>query len=275
MKRTFPIIVVIAGSLILMAASMSVGSSLEAKQSADLSPRSYLPFISSHETDLFDMADYIVGDGRLYEVWHSSNNQARHQTQFASQRFYHTKGNEIKAEWEELWLDNEFVYRGTDTSPGSGLYYTLRDGGQYGSRWSPRHWRVGDIYERNPWVTFYYKSNCAVDKEFPHRTWLRFEAYYREYTLASGIVVDYVVVLDWLLHPDGPPAERYYYARDYGLVAWQNSHGDFSYVSEVHAPGARKDNTREVIGCLNMGDRLAPAQPDYPLHPFEPPYRAK
>lgn len=279
MKRTFPFFVVIAGILIIVAAGMSASSSLEAKQSSDLSPRSYLPFVSN-ETDLFDMADYIVGDGRLYEVWQwiaseNRSTQARHQTQFDGPRFYHTKGNEFHAEWEELWMDNDFVYRGTDTSPGSGLYYTLRDGGKYGSKWSPRHWRVGDVYERNPWVTFYHKSDCAVDKEFPHRTWLRFEAYHPEFTLGSGIVVNYVVVLDWLLEPDGPPAERYFYARDFGLVAWQNGHGDYSFVSEVHGQGAREDNSREMIQCLDMGDRPAPAQPDYPLRPFKPPYRAK
>jgi hypothetical protein len=52
---------------------------------------------------VFDMVQFMVGDGRLYEVQHSSGSQARHQTQVEPARFYHTKGNEINAAWEELW----------------------------------------------------------------------------------------------------------------------------------------------------------------------------
>jgi len=241
-------------------------------------PRSYFPLvrIDRPERTEFDMADFMVGDGRLYEVWHSNDSQARHQTQFENSRFFHTKGIPL-AEWEELWIDNNFVYRGTDTSPGDGRYYTLRnkDTGQYGSKWAPRYWRVGDVYERFPLVTFYYKSGCAQDVHGTQQTWLKFAAYYPKYTFGSGIVVDEVIALDWLLSQGGQPEERYFYARDYGLVGWQNSKGDYSYVSEVHAPGTRPDNTREVISCLDTGGWPVPDLLLWPELPNVPPYRAK
>ena len=81
-----------------------------------------IPEPTTNPSVVKDMADYLIGDGRLYEVQHSSGSQARHQTQFEESRFFHTKGDEIKAEWEELWADEDLIFRGTDTSPGSGQY---------------------------------------------------------------------------------------------------------------------------------------------------------
>lgn len=273
-------------ALLILTAALATAQDRSQAASSETTPRAYLPLLRA-ERDLkgtFDMANFIVGSGGLYEVWQyiasqNRESQARHQTQFKGQRFYHTKGNELYAEWEELWLDADYVYRGTDTSPGSGLYYTLRDAGQYGSKWSPRHWNVGDIFERNPMVTFYYKSNCAVNANFPQRTWLKFVAYYPQFTFDAGgpddITVYEVIELAWLLVKDGQPEERYFYARDFGLVGWANNHGDFSRISEIHAPGARPDNAAEVIPCLDTGDSAVPDVLIWPVRPYEPPYRAK
>ncbi len=218
----------------------------------------YLPLVMKSDTTpsdlLFDMTQFMVGSGVLYEVRHSSGSQARHQTQVNLSRFYHTKGNEISAEWEELWHTQEFIMRGTDTSPGSGLYYTLRETGQYGSAWSPRYWRVGDVFERAPLVTFYRKTDCVPQSSGLQRTWLQFEAYYPSYTFDSGITLDNVIQLAWLLQPTSAPMERYFYAQDYGLVGWWSNDRGMSYISEIHAPGQRPDNKREIISCLDYGD---------------------
>jgi hypothetical protein len=205
----------------------------------------------------YDMVAFMVGDGRLYEVQHSSGSQARHQTQFEGTSFYHTKGNEYSAEWEELWASATTIYRGTDTSPGNGQYYTLRDPGMYGSAWAPRFWTVGDVFRRLPLVTFYQKSDCAPVMGGYQESWLRFEAYYPNYTFASGITLANVVELAWLPSPTGEPLESYFYAQQFGLVGWQSSSQGLSYVSELHEPGTRPDNTREVIPCLNR----SPMQP--------------
>ena len=206
-----------------------------------------------------DMANYLTGDGRLYEVQHSTGSQARHQTQFEDSRFFHTKGNEVKAEWEELWADDRVISRGTDTSPGNDLYYTLyRDdgpGSPVGSAWMPRYWEVGDIYKRNPYVVFYRKSDCKIEISGSQETWLRFEAYYPQYTFQSGITLNNVIKLAWLLTENGQPEENYFYAEGYGLVGWGSQSHGFSYISELHAPGARPDNTREVISCLGKLDQ--------------------
>ena len=219
----------------------------------------YLPLVLNAPANVpdsgYDMVPFMAGTrggGILYEVQHSSGPQARHQTQIEPARFYHTKGNEISAEWEELWYDDTFIWRGTDTSPGNNQYYTLRSGNQYGSAWSPRYWNVGDIFERDPIVTFYDKSNCTPRSSGLQRTWLKFEAYYPNYTFSSGITLDNVVQLAWLLSPTAAPLERYFYAQGYGLVGWWSNDRGMSYISEIHAPGQRLDNRRENIPCLNL-----------------------
>lgn len=233
----------------------------------------YFPIAYVSTSGTLDMVDFLLGDGRLYEVQHSNGSQARHQTQGDVNRFYHTKG-EIVGEWEELWADQTHIMRGTDTSPGDGQYYTLRDDGVYGSRWSPRHWRPGEVYERNAHVTFYYKNNCqpVPGASGTQRSWLRFEAYYPTYTFDSGLVLNDVVELAWLLQPDGQPAERYFYARGFGLVGWSSVSSGHSYISVIHDPGDRPDNPREEISCL---DQSAISFNLLDLRPLPPPYRAK
>lgn len=250
---------------------------ISAAQYKSTAPTVYFPAVFSSRTDpVFDMAAFMVGDGRLYEVMHISGSQARHQTQSTSTRFYHTKGNEIKAEWEELWLDGDFVYRGTDTSPGDNRYYTLYESGLAGSPWSPRYWRVGDLYERNPYVVFYGKDNCEIVASGYQRSWLRFEGYYPTYTFKSGLRLNNVIELTWLLQTNGQPIESYFYARSYGLVGWGSSDRGYSYINEIHALGARPDNQREVIGCLsNLDLRQLRYSPELNFGPLPPNFRAK
>jgi hypothetical protein len=232
-------------------------------------PAVFMPAMSSP----YDMTRFMIGDGRLYEVLHSGGSQARHQTQIEAGRFYHTKGNEWQAEWEQLWAAGNIIYRGTDTSPGNNQYYTLYENNVPGSAWSPRFWNVGDLFERNAYVVFYNKSDCQVVASGFQRSWLRFEAYHPTFTFESGIQLHNVVQLSWLLQPDGAPIESYYYAQFHGLVGWGSVDRGYSYVSELHAPGERPDNTREEIPCLASGAlRLSP---ELNFGPLPPGYRAK
>lgn len=232
----------------------------------------YFPIVMYFEPPLappYDMARFIKGDGRLYEVQHSGGAQARHQTQFENNLFFHTKGNESYAEWEELWATSHFIYRGTDTSPGNGHYYTLRDEGEYGSKWAPRFWNVGQIFERNPHVMFYNKSDCSEVVGGFQRSWLLFEAYHPYYTFQSGLRLANVAQLAWLTEPNGQPEERYYYAENYGLVGWSSRTNGFSYISEMHNSGQRPNNAREVIPCLDQSPNWNTRRFDGPL-PYWP-----
>lgn len=238
----------------------------------------YLPAVfntAGSSAPVFDMADFMIGDGRLYEVRHNSGSQARHQTQTLFERFYHTKGNEVSAEWEELWIRGDKVFRGTDTSPGNNQYYTLYELGIPGSAWSPRRWRVGDKFERNPYVVFYDKGSCQIVASGFQRSWLRFEGYYPVYTFEGGLRLSNVVELTWLLSPNGQPIESYFYAASYGLVGWGSSDRGYSYINEIHAPGQRPNNKRETIRCSNLQLNFLRMSPELNFGPLPPGYRAK
>ncbi len=263
---------------VALTARQQVGraNALPASQPSELANMAYLPAIFGSRADpVFDMVDFMVGDGRLYEVRHNSGSQARHQTQLGGGHFFHTKGNEIKAEWEELWIKGNNVLRGTDTSPGNDQFYTLYENGLAGSAWSPRYWSVGDVYERNPYVVFRRKDNCQIVASGFQRSWLRFEGYYPTYTFQSGIRLENVVELTWLLQEDGQPIESYFYAESYGLVGWGSADRGYSYVNEIHAPGQRPDNKREVINCFNGLSNALRYSSELNFGPLPPGFRAK
>lgn len=255
--------------------SIAMGSPLSNPSSAD-GHRNFLPVVMSSRMDpLYDMTQFMVGDGRLYEVRHSSGSQARHQTQIENTRFFHTKGNEVSAEWEELWATQELIYRGTDTSPGNGNFYTLYENNIAGSPWSPRFWRVNQVFERNPYVVFYRKADCSIVASGFQRSWLKFEAFYPQYTFPNGIKVNNVIQLAWLLQPNGEPEEQYLYAEGFGLVGWGSADRGLSYVSELHGPGQRPNNTREIIRCEANPFTVLPSSEELNFGPLPPPYRAK
>ena len=217
----------------------------------------------------FDLLPYLRGDGRLYEmkyIFDAPNGpligQQRAQTQHEGARFYQTKNSE----WEEMWADDRFIYRGTDTSPGSGNFYTLMDGERYGTTWVPRFMAVDQLYRRSVVVVSRRKGNCVMNSHLSgrHITWVRLEAIHNSLTLPDvegrpgrGHQVDDVVVLAAYNEAKGRPAEkpfeRYYYAKGFGLVMWEGidtDHRGYSFLVQVHKPGDRPDNVRERIPCL-------------------------
>jgi hypothetical protein len=200
-----------------------------------------------------DMLAYLRGDGRLYDLefnWAGGGRQ-RVQTQVDASRFYHVK----HSEWEELWADDVFIYRGTDTSPGGGEVYTLFENGQYGSPWIPRKMTVGVPFRRTPQVIFRRKSDGAEipGKKFVHTTWIMLEAVHRKLKLPGGFEIENVAVLAAMEDAGGKPKttpfERYYYAQKYGLVQWEGSLGRSVIVQEF-ARGTVPDNQREVLPWL-------------------------
>ena len=229
----------------------------------------FLAVIVVAEPTRFDMLPYLRGDGRLYEMKHIFDmpngpliGQQRLQTQVEGERFYQTKNSE----WEELWADERFIYRGTDTSPGSGNFYTLMDGERYGTAWVPRHMAVGQTYRRSVTVVSRRKGNCMMNSHLSgrHVTWIRLEALHDALTLPDvegrpgrGLTVRDVAVLAACSEidgrPDSEPFERYTYAKGFGLVMWQGiavDHKGISFVVQLHNPGDRPDNVRERIPCL-------------------------
>ncbi len=186
---------------------------------------------------VYSMLPFIRGDGRLYELQYtwSGGGRQRIQTQIEGDRFYHVKGSE----WEELWADDHFICRGTDTSPGGGEVYTLFDHGEYGSAWVPLKMSVGVPFRRSPNVVFRRKSDGSnvPNKQYFDITWITLEAVQKTHRFDSGIELENVAVLAAFLDDNGKPKsvpfERYYYAEKYGLVGWEGDPGHSFIASEL------------------------------------------
>ena len=204
---------------------------------------------------IFDMLEFMRGDARLYDMryeWAGGGTQ-RIQTQVDGKYFFHVKNSE----WEELWSDDDFVYRGTDTSPGNGRIYTLFENGKYGSAWVPRHMSVGVPFKRTPLVIFRRKSSGQELQRGTHVTWIKLLAVHSLLRLPSGIQLPNVAELaayeDLGGQPKATPFERYMYAKRYGLVAWNGEGWGRAYLSFEFPPGGAPNNVREVIPWLQRG----------------------
>jgi hypothetical protein len=232
------------------------------------------------------MLDYMRGDGRVYDVefrfpgntWESG--QERMQTQVDGRRFFHLKGGlgAPACNWEELWYDNDFIWRGTDISPNEEEYYQASEDGTYGQRWTPRKASVGTRHFAKPIVTFRRKSDGALvpgktPYQFPH--WIEVRALHPEYTFESGVKLQNVVEIwgylhDETAHAPGLNFERYWYAKGFGLVGWQDPTRNWR--SYIKTPSVNVgDLVRKVVPGLTL-----PALPDInPPAPLPTEYATK
>lgn len=221
----------------------------------------------TEEPVMVDVLPYLRGDGRLYELRNTwGGGGERLQTQFesaTSRRFFESK-NTL---WSELWFDEDFVWRGTDTSPGNGEIYQLYEGATYGSRWIPRRILVGESFKRTALVSFRRKSDGAKipGKEYTHTTWIKVARLHSAYTFQSGMQLEDVLELQGFEDQNGVPKaqpfETYFYAKDYGLVGWQGGPGK-SFIAGL-LPSGTPPNIREALPWLALPP-LPPLETDPP-----------
>ena len=158
------------------------------------------------------------------------------------------------SQWEQFRADDTYIWRGLDTSPGDGRYYWQREPGTDAARWCKRHMRVGETWTGpGHYVQFYDKATCQpveVPWNGPATNNTRLVARHTSKTW-NGITVPDVVELD-----GGPgSAERFFFARGYGLVAWEATWGS-SAISEVNVAG---DTPRAPL----LMRRLTASHPDF------------
>jgi hypothetical protein len=195
---------------------------------------------------MFDLLDHVRGDGRQYEVRNAWGSQERLQTQKDAHHFYQVKN----AQWEQFFHDDDFIYRDIDTSPGAGRFYRLKDDDlPRGSRWLPRRMAIGDTYTQKRRVQFYHKSSGAKSAKNSGEVTdtIQLVAHHAKYRFPTGIELHDVVELAWV---NGK--ERYFYAKNFGLVGWKRKHDDphtppWSAIAEIHQPGTREPFVRERV----------------------------
>lgn len=202
-----------------------------------------------------DLLPYLRGDGRLYTIRAFINgreNNETAQTQTGGARFYQTKNRN----WEEMWFDDNYIYRGIDTSPGNHpttgapyFYALVGNNGNIGSAWARRQMAPGELHQQRHTVVERDLASCAELARYPHSSYIKFVAHHSTWEGGQGVTLPDVVELAWIFTPDETPEERYFYARNYGLVGWRGRLG-YSGICEVFAPGSRPNNERLAISCL-------------------------
>jgi hypothetical protein len=110
---------------------------------------------------------------------------------------------------------------------------------------------MGAPFRRSPQVVFRRKDDGTETHRFNHVTWIVLDAVYPIYKLPSGIELRDVAQLTAYEDDNGKPKleafEHYYYAKGYGLVAWDGSVGQSFLVQEFTA---QPNNQREVFSWL-------------------------
>lgn len=193
-----------------------------------------------------DLLPYLRGDGRLYDVRHASGATETFQTQSGSGNVFYQVKN---AQWEELSVDETYIWRGTDTSPGpdsQGVqrFYRQWEADKPMARWCLRRMSVGqEFVAAQPHnVQFYRKDDCRPLKENSGIATNRIKLIARHGSVTWGsLVINDVLELR-------SPHETYYYARGHGLVAWGANWGT-SHIVRVYQRGDRADLVREKLNC--------------------------
>lgn len=193
-----------------------------------------------------DLLPYVKGDGRQYEIKNAWGSQERLQTQADGGNFYHVKN----AQWEQFFHDNHFIYRDIDTSPGNNRFYRQKDDDlPRGSRWLRRHMAIGETHTQARRVQFFNKADGSPSAQNSGDVTdtIKLVAHHARHRFHTGIELNDVIELEWV---NG--RERYFYAKNYGLVGWERKHDDphtppWSAISEIHQSGSREPFTRERL----------------------------
>ena len=217
--------------------------------SSESTPPDTQPAPDPNETaplETIDLLPFLRGDGRQYEIKTAWGSQERVHTQVDGGYFYHVKN----AQWEQFFFDDNFIYRDVDCSPGNGRFYRMKDADlPRGSRWLRRFMAVGEAFTQSRNVQFYNKATGAKsDANSGNVTdTMKLIAHHATHRFPTGIELNEVIELEWV---NG--RERYFYAKNYGLVGWARKHDDphtppWSAISEIHKQGTREPFVRERI----------------------------
>lgn len=185
-----------------------------------------------------DLLDYLRGDGRAYMVRHPDGAQEKFRTvALGDGRWLLLKNSQ----WEELWADESFIWRGADTSPGDGQYYRQFEDGRAGARWCPRRMTVGQTWtapEPHTVQTYWKSDGRPVEHHRNGRAANRLTLRARHAAMTwHGVTVRDVIEVG------SHTGESMYFARGYGLVAWVSPWGSSAIAHEL--PPHEADNEPE------------------------------
>lgn len=193
-----------------------------------------------------DILPYLLGTDKFHaELQYTWNGGGTHpiQTQFASEKvWYYVKGH--SGEYEMLYYDNNYIYRGIDTSEAPDKFYTQNTivSGNiiYGAMWAKRKVGIGEVVAKTPWIEHYWQTSPP---QLRHSAQANDTLVLREIiptkVYPNGLILKDVIFMTW-----NGTTEGYYFARDKGLVGFKFNGGE-SYITQIHTN--RPDLVRNVV----------------------------
>jgi hypothetical protein len=223
-----------------------------------------------------DMANYLTTAAPFGPVYVLNSNFAgageKTQMQWAtmpdgqrSSTFYFVKGHASPANWEQLRISEQFIYRTADISPfEQGQMYILEDDIGTGSPWIKRFTLPGETFAFKTRLGWRYKDTGApVEQHPPWISWVQYiklVAIHEDWISIQGIKLPFVA--EFLISDfQNRPQESMWFAR--GLVAWQshterNTQGQYlhSWLQQVITTEQRL--TRKAVPWWDRRQRLMP-----------------
>ena len=198
------------------------------------------------EPNRIDILPYLLGENKFHaELQYTWGGGGTHPIQVQHDNnkiWYYVKGH--SGEYEMLYYDDNYIYRGIDTSEAPDKFYTQNTvvNAQivYGAMWAQRRVAIGDVVAKTPWIEHYWQTSPPQLRHSGQVSdTLTLKEIIPTKVFPSGLVVRDVIFMTWNSNVEG-----YYFAKGKGLVGFKFSGGE-SYISEIHTN--RPDLVRNVV----------------------------
>lgn len=168
----------------------------------------------------YDLYEYLIGGGTPYQLLTvlGPNSGAVETVQYKS--LGEGKYAFVKNQQFELFMvDDEWIHRGLDTSPGGGRFYVQFQPGQKTTPWVKRFMSEGEtsIAPNTHRVQFFNKEDCSKSAEnsgWAHNV-VKFANHFNEYSGIKDVVE--------LITSTG---ESMFFAKGIGMIGWKSEWGE-------------------------------------------------
>jgi hypothetical protein len=189
----------------------------------------------------YDMADYMVGDGRKYVVRTIRGAHEGSEETFQCQTDEHGAYLVKNQQFEYMVVTDTHIRRGLDTSPDGTNFYVQFLPGDKTAPWAKRHMKIGERFDAptSHRVEFYTKDGCLPSRP-ENSGWA-----------SNGVTLvahwDFIRGIEDVIELVTNTGETMFFARGYGLVGWRSPWGEswFKQMSDNQDPLQRES------GCFD------------------------
>ena len=158
--------------------------------------------------------------------------------------------------WERRYVGDHWIWLQADTSRADNEFYKV-----YGDPWLPRFMQPGDTYFRTESTIIFALDSCQEVDSGVMTSGIKFIGPAVALSTELGLEV---IELNWLV--GGIIEERYFYAKNVGLVAWEKPKSGLKSKLEEFVPEHELPNVIEWV-CLVLDEAVPVNAPEPPNPP--------